>query len=103
MNFIDNLIQHWNAFDWRLALIVFLAYLAVDALYAQYTLNVVKFKSRSAATLGSLIYIIIAFGVLNYINNYLYIIPLAFGSWIGTFIVVEQARRKNIASTSIKI
>lgn len=99
---MDSLLQHWNAFDLKLAVVIFVAYLVVDVLYAQYTLNVVGLKPYSAATMGSLMYLIIAFGVLNYINNYLYILPLICGSWIGTFIVVERARRKNIAQLQSK-
>jgi hypothetical protein len=32
--------------------------------------------------------------VLNYVQNYLYLIPLALGSWIGTFIIVKKELHK---------
>lgn len=102
MDFNNSIIQHWNSFDWGLAILIFIAYLVVDALYAQYTLHVTQYKAFSAATIGSLMHFILAFGVLNYVNNYLYVIPLAAGSWIGTYIIVARERKKNIAQVQSK-
>lgn len=88
-NFSDNL----QYVDPKLALIIFLSYALIDALYAQYTLSVVGSKPFTAATIGALMYFLIAIGVINYVQNPLYLVPLAVGSWLGTFIVVW--RRKN--------
>lgn len=76
-------------------MIIFVAYMLVDALYAYYTLQVTKKNPYAAATSGALMYFLLAIGVLNYVQNYLYLIPLALGSWIGTFIVVKRERRLN--------
>ena len=80
-------------FDFGTAIFIFFAYVLVDALYAYYTLEVTKRKPYSAATVGAIMYLIIAIGVINYIQNYLYLIPLVLGSWIGTFIVVKREQR----------
>jgi hypothetical protein len=82
-------------FDPGTAMIIFVAYMLVDALYAYYTLQVTKKNPYAAATSGALMYFLLAIGVLNYVQNYLYLIPLALGSWIGTFIVVKRERRLN--------
>lgn len=47
-----------------------------------------------AATTGAAIHFMIAFGVINYTENWLYIFPLALGSWVGTFLVVRRERLK---------
>lgn len=81
-------------FDFSLAVIIFCVYVVVDALYARYTLSVTQLRPFSAATTGLVIHFMLAFGVINYINNYLYIIPLALGSWVGTFIVIYKEKNK---------
>lgn len=90
-----NLQQHWDTVDPLIALAVFVAYFIVDALYARYTLHVNQYKASSAATTGALMHFILAFGVLNYVQNYLYVIPLAVGSWLGTYAMVRLEKHKS--------
>jgi len=59
-------------------------------MYAYYTIAVMKKKPLTAASIGASMHFLIAFGVLNYVQNYLYVIPLALGSWIGTYLVVQR-------------
>ncbi len=70
--------------------------MVVDALYAYYTIVVTKKKPVAAASVGALMHFMIAFGVLNYVQNYLYLIPLALGSWIGTYVVVRYDLKAGI-------
>ncbi|MBX9906953.1 hypothetical protein K2X96_03580 [Patescibacteria group bacterium] len=84
---INELVQTFNPLT---ALLVFVAYLVVDAMYAYYTIAVMDKRPVRAATVGSLMHFLIALGVLSYVQNYLYIIPLALGSWVGTFLVVRR-------------
>lgn len=72
------------------------AYVIIDALYAKYTLDVANYNEYKAATTGSIIHVFIAFGVISYTNNWLYIFPLAIGSWIGTFLMVKRERLNKI-------
>jgi hypothetical protein len=71
---------------------VFAAYVLVDGLYAYYTLAVVKRSAVSAATTGAAMHFLLALGVISYIKNYWYIIPLALGSWLGTYLVVKYVK-----------
>jgi hypothetical protein len=80
----------WHNFSYITALIIFIAYLVVDGMYAYYTLAITKHKAITAATTGALMHFLLAFGVINYVNNYLYVVPLALGSWIGTFLVIKR-------------
>ncbi len=84
-----------SSFNFGIAIIVFVAYVLVDGMYAYYTLRVTERKPYSAATTGALMHFILAFGVLNYVQNYLYVIPLALGSWVGTYIVVRREQKSN--------
>ena len=81
-----------HEFNYLLASGVFFAYIFVDGLYAYYTLAVVKRSAVSAATTGAAMHFLLALGVISYIRNYWYILPLALGSWIGTFLVVKYVK-----------
>lgn len=82
--------------DGGVCIFIFFLYWVADALYALYTLNISDARPMSAATAGFAIHFILAFGVLNYVHNYLYVIPLACGSWVGTYCVVERERRARL-------
>jgi hypothetical protein len=84
----QQLALDFSTFNWVLASATFLAYLAVDALYAVYTIEVLRLRPASAATSGALIHVLSAFGIVNPVHNALYVIPLALGGWLGTFGVV---------------
>ncbi len=86
-----NMLQHWQEFDLLTAFLILVVYIVVDGMYAYYTLKVSEKKPVHAATSGALMHFLLAVGVLSYVQNYLYIIPLAVGSWIGTYIVVKRS------------
>jgi uncharacterized membrane protein YfcA len=74
------------------ATVIFLAYILTDALYAKYTIDTAKLNAIKAATTGSIIHILLAVGVISYTQNWLYIFPLAAGSWIGTYIMIKKEK-----------
>lgn len=84
----------YNNFNWLMALGVMISYVVVDGLYAKYTLEVVSLKPFMSATIGAGMHFLLAFGVINYTENWLYIFPLAIGSWVGTYLVVKFEKRK---------
>lgn len=89
-----DILLHWQSFEFKIAGVVFVAYFLIDAMYAYYTLAVVDKKPFVSASVGATMHLLIAFGVLNYVQNYLYIIPIVFGSWFGTFYVVKRDSKK---------
>jgi len=46
-------------------------------------------KPVATATTAAFIYLLSAIGVFAYISNYWYLIPVFFGSFIGTYVVVR--------------
>ena len=88
----------WASFDWRIGVLIFFVYIVIDALYAYYTLEVTKRNPYAAATAGAFMYFLLAIGVLNYVHNFLYLVPLALGSWVGTFGMVQRERLKHAAT-----
>ncbi|MCK9351221.1 MAG: hypothetical protein WCT49_01585 [Candidatus Paceibacterota bacterium] len=92
---LEKILLEWNQINFALAALIFFAYVFVDGLYAYYTLKVVDLNEYRSATSGAVIHLVLAFGVLNYINNFLYIVPLVLGSWVGTFFLVRSERIKS--------
>ncbi|MCF7815778.1 MAG: hypothetical protein K9M10_02560 [Candidatus Pacebacteria bacterium] len=82
---------HWQELQITTAFLIFVVYIIIDGMYAHYTLAVAGKRPFQAATTGALMHFLLAFGVLNYVQNYLYIVPLAMGSWVGTYIVVRKS------------
>lgn len=87
-----NFIIHWDQFNFLIAGVILIAYVCIDGMYAYYTLAVTKKKPVLSATVGAFMHFLIALGVLSYIQNYLYIIPIMIGSWIGTYITVKYSK-----------
>lgn len=94
---MENIFVLSQDFDFALAAVIFIAYVVIDALYAYYTLAVTKRHAFSSATSGLIMHFLLAFGVINYVQNYLYIIPLALGSWVGTYVMVKYEHDKMIS------
>jgi len=79
-------------FSWLIALCVFIAYFCIDFLMAYYTMAVVAKRAVMASTSGAVIYLMTSYGVINYTQNYWYIIPIVLGSWLGTYTYVKRSR-----------
>lgn len=75
--------------DLATAVIIFVTYVAIDMLYACYVLCLSARRAWSAAFFGAALYSLAAFGVMTYSKNILYILPLACGSFVGTFVTIK--------------
>lgn len=93
---IESVLAEYESFSWAMALGITVIYIIGDALYAQYTLSVSEYHPASASNASALIHLMYALGVLSYVGNYLYIIPIAVGSWLGTYIVVYYKKRREM-------
>lgn len=78
-----------NDFSWLNAAIVFVVYIFFDILYALYVICVSRRQAVAASAISSVLYSLGAYGVMSYLHNPLYIIPLAIGAFIGTYIAVK--------------
>jgi hypothetical protein len=75
--------------------VIFATYVAVDILYAAYIIAVEKRRPLTAASISSVLYSLLAFGVITYSKNPIYLIPLASGAWLGTYLTVRFHRQTN--------
>lgn len=94
-NLINLINEAFVNFNWLIALGVMVAYFVIDAMYAHYTLSVARLNAFASANTGALMHFLLAFGVLSYVENFLYIFPIAIGSWLGTFYIIMSKQGKN--------
>lgn len=76
-------------FDPYTALLVFIAYVIIDILYALYVVYVGNRQAFAAALCSALLYSLSAYGIVTFSRNILYIIPLATGAFLGTYITIR--------------
>jgi hypothetical protein len=91
---MSKILDLYGSFNWGIGFLVFLIYIIIDGLYAKYTLDVVAKKPIQSANIGALMHIFLAFGVISYTENVLYIVPLVLGSWLGTYLMVKFDKKK---------
>jgi hypothetical protein len=78
-----------NEFNWLTAGMVFVVYVVFDILYALYVLCVSRRQAIASSLISSVLYSLGAFGVMTYLQNAWYVIPLAAGAFLGTFVAVK--------------
>lgn len=76
-----------------LSISVFAATMCVDALYALYTMRITEKNAFQASSFGALIHLLTAFTVISYTKNYLYLVPLLLGSFVGTYLTVQWSKK----------
>jgi len=75
-------------FSWLTAGTIFATYVVIDILYATYIIQVEHRRALAAATISAALYSLLAYGVITYSRNPLYLVPLAAGAWLGTYVTV---------------
>ena len=78
-----------NDFSYATAATIFVTYVAIDMLYAWYIICVGKRQALVASALSSMIYSLLAYGVISYSKNIFYLVPLASGAFLGTYLTVR--------------
>lgn len=90
-------------FNWFIACGLFFAATLLDAVFALYTVAVINTKPLRAASLSFFTYTLEAVGVVNYVKNEWYLVPLAIGAFVGSYAVVKwEAIKKAKQGTSAK-
>lgn len=81
-----------SEFNCVIAICIFFAYFFIDFLMAYYTVAVIKQKEFMAAHSGAAVYLLTSFGVINYTQNWWYILFIVAGSWLGTYVYVKRRK-----------
>ena len=72
---------------------VVLATAATDAVYVMFTSAVVTRRRIPAANWSSLWYLLSSYAVINYTENWIYVMFAALGSWLGAFATITFLHR----------
>ena len=72
---------------------VVLATAATDAVYVMFTSAVVMRRRIPAANWSSLWYLQSSYAVINYTENWVYVMFAALGSWLGAFATITFLHR----------
>lgn len=83
-----------NNFDILTAIVIFITYIVIDIVYALYVIYVEKRDAFKSGLCSSIIYTLGSYGVITFSKNPWYIIPLATGAFLGTFITVKWQKEK---------
>jgi uncharacterized protein YebE (UPF0316 family) len=86
-------------FNWLQAIGLFFASFALDAIFALYTVAVMKTKPLQAASWSLLTYLLYAVGLVSFIDNKWYLIPLSVGAFAGAYAVVKYEAIKKAGGT----
>jgi len=81
-----------------LALGVVASTAATDAVYVMFTSAVVARRRLHAASWSSAWYLLSAFAVISYTQNWVYVCFAAVGSWLGAFASVTLLERSRAAT-----
>lgn len=76
------------------AIAVFVGYLLFDAAYVSYTGAIVDKRAVKAATVGSAMYLIATYGIINVVDDWRYVFPIVAGSWVGTYVTVKFSKKE---------
>lgn len=90
--------MNFQTTDWLLTIGIFAGYALVDGLYVYYTLTVVRRQAFRAASVSFIMNFILAAGVFTYTQNFFYVIPIALGSFVGTYLVTRYAKDEQIST-----
>jgi hypothetical protein len=82
-------------FNWLTALVVFVASTLLDAVFAVYIFAINKKQPHLAGIMSFFTYMLMAIGIVNYVQNKWYILPTALGAYLGTYGVVKYEIQKN--------
>jgi hypothetical protein len=87
--------EHLATIDLWIALGVVAATALTDAVCVMFTSSVVHRKDLAAANWSSLSYMLSAFAVISFTNNWIYVVFAALGSWIGAYATMKYLRRRS--------
>jgi len=81
-------------FNWVTATTIFVGYCALDWLYTIYIFAIAERRKLLAANIGAGIYTLSAYGVVHYVADWRYVVPMIAGGWLGTYLSVWHQQWK---------
>jgi hypothetical protein len=83
-----------NNFNFFIAFGLLIFYLLIEMLDSSLTFSLTQHKSVRSALVTFILYITLGVEVAAIVSNYLYVLPVAIGAAIGSFLIVEYEKKK---------
>lgn len=80
-----------NIWSW---IVLFFIYLFFDIFYILYIQSVTDVRPARAANIGVVMYLLTAYGTIEYIDNLANLIPILLGGWLGSYLTLKLGKRK---------
>ena len=81
--------------NFLMMLVLFVSTFILDSLEATYVMSVTNLKPIQAGICRASILLIMAFGVVNYVNHLIYLLPICLGSFCGMSYSVWCHKKKS--------
>jgi hypothetical protein len=88
--------EHLASIDLWIALGVVAATALTDAVCVLFTSSIIHRKDVAAANWSALSYMLSAFAVISFTNNWIYVLFAALGSWIGAYATMKVLHRRPV-------
>jgi len=75
-------------------ILLFLVSIVYDIFYTKSIIHISRLDAGAAANLSVLLYLMMAYGTINYVKNFINLIPIAIGAWVGTYAILKYERRQ---------
>jgi hypothetical protein len=85
--------EHLANIDLWIALGVVAATALTDAVCVLFTASIIHRKDLAAANWSAMSYMLSAFAVISFTNNWIYVVFAALGSWIGAYATMKYLHR----------
>lgn len=83
-----------SSFNFFIAIGLFVFYLVVEMLDSSLTFSLTQHKSVRSAIVTFILYTTLAVEIAAVVSNYLYVLPLALGAALGSYLIVEYEKKK---------
>lgn len=81
-----------NIWSW---VVLFLVYLFFDIFYILYIQSVTSVKPLRAANIGVVMYLLTAYGTIEYIDNIYNLVPILTGGWLGSYLTLKWGKQNS--------
>jgi hypothetical protein len=99
--YITTQVNLIDPFTWVLLFFISIVY---DIVYTKSILHISKLNAAAAAHLSVILYIMMAYGTINYVKNFINVIPIIVGAWLGTYGILKyEKHQKNKQENKEKI
>ena len=91
---MEHLTRYIAEFSFSYALIVFVALLFTDYVWAEWSKSVADGNAKRAAINSIGTVLASGFAAISYVHNPLYLIPAGIGAFIGTYVSVKRKNNR---------